>query len=205
VLRGDLNFTRYLMFSTIFSLGGMAAGFLIVYSSKTWNLPDSVASGYIIALQVGQALGNLFFGFLSDRKGHKLSLEIAVILGALSFLLPLVAPDPLWFYAIFFLRGAVFAAMMVSGVAIVMEFTEPENRPTYFGLANTIPGIASSVAPLIGGWLAQVSGYPALFLLSTILSVASFIMLRWAVIEPRGLKNQAALINQSDKRSAPVR
>jgi MFS family permease len=44
------------------------------------------------------------------------------------------------------------AATFISGISIVYEFTAAENRPTYIGLANTVPGVAAAVAPLIGGW-----------------------------------------------------
>ena len=78
ILRRDRNFRMYLLSQIIFSLSGMATGFLVVYTVKTWNLPDAEASGFMIALQIGLALANLFFGFLADRKGHKLSLEICM-------------------------------------------------------------------------------------------------------------------------------
>ena len=92
-------------FSLMIGLSQMASGFLIVYCANTWNLPDSQAGAYIIAMQIGQSLANLFFGFLSDRKGHKVSLEIITLVIVASFLLAFLAPNPLWFYPIFFLRG----------------------------------------------------------------------------------------------------
>ncbi len=94
VLRRDRNFRMYLLSQIIFSLSGMATGFLVVYTVQTWNLPDAQASGFMIALQIGLALANLFFGFLADRKGHKLSLEICWLLSALSLVLAIIAPSP---------------------------------------------------------------------------------------------------------------
>ena len=79
VLRRDRNFRMYLLSMIVFGLSGMATGFLVVYTVQTWKLPDAQASGFTIALQVGLTLAYLFFGFLSDRKGHKLSLEICLI------------------------------------------------------------------------------------------------------------------------------
>jgi len=188
VLRRDRNFSMYLLAQIIFSLSGMATGFLVVYTVQTWKLPDAQASGFTIALQVGLALANLFFGFLSDRKGHKLSLEICLGLSALSLGLAIVAPSPLWFFPIFFLRGAVNAGTFISGTSIVYEFTGAENRATYIGLANTIPGVAGSIAPLIGGWLAGAISYQSMFILSAIIGVISWVLLRYAVREPRKMK-----------------
>ena len=188
LLRLDRNFRMYLLSQIFFSLSGMATGFLVVYTVQTWKLPDVQASGYIIALQIGLALANLFFGFLSDRKGHKLSLEICLLLSVLSLGLAIIAPSPLWFFPIFFLRGAVTAGTFISGISIVYEFTDAESRATYIGLANTIPGVAGAIAPLIGGWLVGVISYQAMFILSAIIGTISWMLLRFAVREPRKIK-----------------
>jgi MFS family permease len=189
ILRRDRNFRLYLLSQIIFSFSGMAAGFLVVYTVQTWDLPDAEASGFTVALQIGLALANLFFGFLSDRKGHKLSLEICLALSALSLVLAIFAPSPLWFFPIFFLRGAVNAGIFISGISIVYEFTGAENRATYIGLANTIPGMAGSIAPLIGGWLAGAISYQAMFILSAIIGAISWVLLRFVVREPRQMNS----------------
>ncbi len=194
VLRRDRNFRVYLLSQIIFSLSGMATGFLVVYTVQTWNLQDAEASGFMIALQIGLTLAYLIFGFLSDRKGHKLSLEICMALSALLLVLAIIAPSPWWFFPIFFLRGAVNAGTFISGISIVYEFTDAENRPTYIGLANTIPGVAGSLAPLIGGWLAGAMSYQAMFIISAIIGTVSWVLLRFAVHEPRKMKSSTNIV-----------
>jgi MFS family permease len=189
ILRSDRNFSLYLLSTFVFALSGMATGFLAVYSVKTWSLSDAQASGYVIAMQVGLALANLFFGFLSDRKGHKLSLEICALLSIAYLVLAIAAPSPLWFYPIFFLRGAVNAGGFLSGISIVYEFTGPENRPTYIGLANTLTGAAGAVAPLIGGWMVGAISYRSMFILSAIFGLVGWVLLRFAVREPRKINS----------------
>ena len=185
VVRRDHNFRKYLLAQIIFSLSGMATGFLVVYTVQTWKLPDAQASGFTIALQVGLTLAYLFFGFLSDRKGHKLSLEICWMLSVITLGLAIFAPSPLWFFPIFFLRGAVSAGNFVSSISIVYEFTDAETRPTYIGLANTLPGAAAGIAPLIGGLLVGVISYQAMFIIAAIIAAFSWALLRFAVREPR--------------------
>jgi MFS family permease len=189
ILHRDRNFRIYLLSLILFSLSGMATGFLAVYTIQTWKLPDAEAGGFMIALQVGLTLANLFFGFLADRRGHKLSLEICWLLSTLALVMAILAPSPLWFFPIFFLSGAVSAGTFLSGISIVYEFTDAENRPTYIGLANTIPGIVVSIAPLIGGWLARVMSYRSMFILSAIVGAISWVLLRFAVREPRKMKS----------------
>ncbi len=185
VLRKDRNFRMYLIAQIVFALSGMATGFLAVYSVQTWKLADAEASGFMITLQIGLMLANLLFGFFADRKGHKLSLEICFVLSTLSLVLAILAPHPGWFFVVFFLRGAADAGSLISGYAIVYEFTGEENRPTYIGLSSTLPGIVSVVAPLIGGWLAGAINYPAMFILSAAIGALSWGLLRFSVREPR--------------------
>jgi MFS family permease len=197
ILRKDRNFRMYLLSQVIFSLSGMATGFLTVYAVETWDMPDAQASGFTIALQVGLALSNLFFGFLADRKGHKLSLEISLMFSVLLLVLAILAPNPWWFFVIFFLRGAVNAGTFISCISIVYEFTDAENRPTYIGLANTIPGVAGGIAPLIGGWLAGTISYQGMFILAAIIGVLSWILLRFGVRDPRHKNSQNLDAGQS--------
>jgi len=197
VLRRDRNFRMYLLSQIIFSISGMATGFLTVYAVKTWEMPDAQASGFTIALQIGLTLSNLFFGFLADRKGHKLSLEISLMLNVLSLLLAILATNPWWFFPIFFLRGAVNAGTFISCISIVYEFTDPDNRPTYIGLANTIPGASAAIAPLIGGWLAGAISYRAMFTVATLIGLLSWALLRFVVRDPRHLNPQDLEAGQS--------
>jgi MFS family permease len=185
ILSRDRNFRMYLLSQIVFSLSGMAIGFLAVYTVRTWNLSDAKAGGFTIALQIGLAVANLVFGFLSDRKGHKLSLEICMALSTFALILAIVAPSPWWFFLVFFLRGAVDAGIFISGISIVYEFTDAENRATYIGLANTIPGVAAAVAPLIGGWLVGAISYQVMFILAAVIGGISWVLLRFVVREPR--------------------
>jgi MFS family permease len=185
IVRQDRNFRMFLLSRIVFMLSGMAIGFLVVYAVRRWSLPDSQASSFTIALQIGLALGNLFFGFLSDRMGHKFTLEIGALLGIISVLLAVVAPTPLWFYLVLFMQGVLAAVTFISGISIVYEFTTAENRPTYIGLANTVPGVAGAIAPLIGGWLAAVVSYRAMFIVAAAVGAVSWVLLRFTVSEPR--------------------
>ena len=107
------------------------------------------------------------------------------MLSVLTLGLAIFAPSPVWFFPIFFLRGAVSAGNFVSSISIVYEFTDAETRPTYIGLANTLPGAAAGIAPLIGGLLVGVISYQAMFIIAGIIAAISWVLLRFAVREPR--------------------
>ena len=185
ILRTDPNFRRYLLSQVVISTGGMAIGFLTVYAVQRWQLPDSQAGGFTTSMLIGQALSNLLFGALADRKGHKLVLELSALVGASALGLASLAPAPAWFHAVFALVGASTAGFMLSGIMIAFEFSTPDLRPTYIGLNNTVSGVAAGVAPLIGGWLAGAARYRSLFAVACATGLTGFALLRWSVREPR--------------------
>ncbi len=185
VIRSNKNFENFLIAQVISAFGGLAVGFILVYGIQRWQLSDGQAASYGIALLLAQSLANLVLGFLADRKGHKLVLEISIAMSIASFGVALFAPDPAWFYLVFALRGVVAAGSFVSSMSLPLEFSAPQDRPTYIGLASTVPGIAGALAPMVAGGLATFTGYPALFLASALISALAFGMMRWGVRDPR--------------------
>ena len=185
ILCADVNFRRYLLSQVVNSLGGMAIGFLVVYAVGRWQLPDSQAGSYTASMLIGQALSNLAFGVLADRRGHKLVLELSALCGTLAVGLAGLAPDSAWFYLVFALVGASTAGFMLSGIMIAFEFSTADLRPTYIGLNNTVTGVAAGAAPLVGGWLAGAVGYQALFAVAFVVGLAGLALLRWSVRDPR--------------------
>jgi MFS family permease len=185
VLRQDPNFGRFLLSQSIIALGGMAGGFLTVYAVQRWQLSDGQAGSYTASMLLGQTVSNLLLGPLADRKGHKLTLELGVLMGVLGVGLAIIAPGPAWFYAVFALLGVKIAGTLLSALMIVLEFCSDDLRPTYIGVSNTVRGVASGIAPVIGGWLAGVVGYRSLFVTAFIVGIAGLVLLRWSVREPR--------------------
>lgn len=186
LLRRDDNYRRFLVARMIMAMGGMGTGFVTVAAVSRWDVPDSTAGLFTLALLVGQTAGTLVFGFLADRFGHKLCLEVGTAAGLAGFALAWLAPAPGWYFAVFALLGILSGAGLVSGILIVMEFSEPERRPTYVGIANTGAGLMGVMAPLLGAGLARVD-YGLLFAISAAVNLVAVALFGAWVREPRQL------------------
>ena len=186
LIRSDHNYRRFLIARALMALGGLGAGFVTVAAVDRWRIPDATAGIFTAALLIGQTMGNLLFGFLADRFGHKLSLVLGLLANVLGFAIAWLAPAPEWYYAAFALFGIASGAVVVSGILIVMEFSDAERRPTYVGIANTSVGIIGVVAPLLGAGLASI-GYSWTFATSAAVSIAALGLMGWWVREPRGI------------------
>jgi DHA1 family bicyclomycin/chloramphenicol resistance-like MFS transporter len=186
-------------------LGGMGSGFVTVAAVQRWHVPDGTVGLFTASLLVGQTVGNLSFGFLADRFGHKLPLEFGALAGSLAFVLAWLAPSAGWQFLVFALLGINSSALIVSGILMVMEFSAPERRPTYVGLANTGTGLVAMLAPLVGALLAGI-GYGWLFALTAGINLAALAALHWGVQEPRraGRDSSRAMSAQSDGLGDPL-
>lgn len=184
IVRQDDNYRRFLLGRLLMALGGMGTGFITVTAVKQWQVSNSTVGLYTLAMLLGQTAGNLFFGLLADRRGHKLSLELSAIAGMGAFLIAWLAPAANWYFAVFVFLGISTGGIIVSGILVVMEFCAPEKRPTYVGLTNTGVGVISVMAPLLGALLASQSE-AWLFALCAVVFLLSYIILHWRVQEPR--------------------
>jgi MFS family permease len=187
IVREDHNFRTYIFSRGLGYLGGMAFGFFAVYGVERFQLGDAQAAVFTAVMSAVGMLSNVIWGLMGDRHGHKLVMEWSTALWAGALLLALLARSGIVYYGVFALVGAANAGFILSDLSIVMEFGPEAQRPTYIGLARTLSAPFLFVAPLIGGAVAQVWGYPWLFALALALTLASLVMLRLRVAEPRNV------------------
>ena len=184
ILKQDHNFRWFLICQVLLNFGGMAWGFLAVFSVDRWQLSDGYVGTFATALLIGQSIGNLFFGILGDRKGYWIVIICGSIISFVTLLLPLFITTPAWFYLVFGLRGLSLGAGMMT-LLIALEFCAPEVRPTYIGISNTTLGVVGIFAPIIGGLLAQQAGYEPLFISAAVLTALGLLLFVFTVREPR--------------------
>jgi len=173
----------------------MGSGFVTVSAVQRWQVSDADVGIYTAALLAGQTVANLAFGLLADRFGHKLCLEVGTLASFLAFAIAWLAPAQGWFFAVFVLLGIASGSVTISGMLVVLEFCEPQRRPTYIGLVGTCVGLFGGMSPLLGVGLANI-GYGWLFAVSAAINLAALIALRWWVKEPRQAA-PALLMNES--------
>ena len=161
---------------------------MTISAIQRFQVSDATVGFYTLSTLIGQTVGNLTLGWMADRFGHKLSVEIGVIATLIAFLLGIIMPSPMYYFIVYFLLGINFSSGALSGVLVVLEFCETSRVPTYSGLANTTRGIFSLIAPLIATQLAQ-GGFGILFAVCVALLLIGLLFLRFWVKEPRWRNN----------------
>jgi MFS family permease len=184
VIKGNPNFVRLLTAQIVITMGGMAWGFVSYFAVQNWKISDGMVGSYNSALLLGQAISTLLLGFIADRTGYKLVQILGITFAILSLLISAIAPDPNWLYLAFFLRGSFFGGMFLT-MMFVLEFAQPNNRPTYIGVYSTLIGTISFASPMVGGWIASWAGYQPMFIVAMVFYLVGVLMLIIMVKEPR--------------------
>ncbi|HZG69123.1 MAG TPA: MFS transporter, partial [Herpetosiphonaceae bacterium] len=185
LLRADRDFTAFLVARTFTVLGSMAVAFIAVYATEQRGLPESLAGRFTSWMLGTQVITTPFWGMIGDRRGHKAALQFGLVCNALSTVLALIATTPAGFYVVFALLGASSGILFTTTLNMVVEFATPAERVTYIGLHGTLIAPATLLAPLIGGWVAQFTGFPPLFITATVCSLVAFIILTFFTRDPR--------------------
>ena len=184
ILRDNRNYRRFLLSYCISRLSTMGVGFFIVYGNERIQLSGADV-GLLTAILIGsQAAMQLLLGWLADKRGHKANLTISGFALAFAAVLAIGAGDLIGLIPAFILLGVGLASDHVSRLNIILEFAVPEDQPTFIGLTNTLLAPVVFLAPIFGGWLADV-GYDTLFTLMIACGLLGGILLFSWVQEPR--------------------
>ncbi|NLA59367.1 MAG: MFS transporter, partial [Firmicutes bacterium] len=137
------------------------------------------ASGLIAGV-----LGHRYWGRLADQYGQK-NIMLAGGIGAatLPFIWWLL---PRWQLAVAaeLVGGFCWAGYNLAAFNLILEITPDEGRTTYIAIYNTMAGLASSIGPLIGGFLADSIGLPAVIVISGILRWLGYFAFKYNVPVP---------------------
>jgi MFS family permease len=185
ILDNDAPFRWFIISRMAMQFGMMAQAFYIIYAVQFHHLSLSEAGIMTGVLFITQVAANPILGWISDRWSRSTVLEGgAFAIGAAS-LLAVIAPNANWFYLVIILSGIASTAFWTIGIAISLEFGNDIERPTYVGLSNTLISPSTIIAPLIGGWLADVNGFSVTFMTSTVFAVICAIIMHLFVHDPQ--------------------
>ncbi|MFN4312361.1 MAG: Bcr/CflA family multidrug efflux MFS transporter [Ferrovibrio sp.] len=112
---------------------------------------------------LGLAIGQLFYGPLSDRFGRRLPLLAGNLLFVAASVACALAPDIDSLIAARFLQAFGSCAGLVIARAMVRDLFEPREGARVMSLLMLVMGVAPILAPLMGGYVLVWFGWPAIF------------------------------------------
>jgi MFS family permease len=192
IVKSDRNFRNYLVADALMMLAMVADAFYSVNALERFSLSDGYIGQFTVTIMISSIVGNLFFGLMADRYGHKLNLMLAAAFTVLAGVFAIVAPTIEFYYLVFICFSFVTALKHVSRLTIISELCRERDRPVYVSLSNMVSSPFLLFAILVG-WLADRLGYDLIFLMTGFFALASAIWLMKKVDEPRHLDLKAVV------------
>ena len=128
-----------------------------------------VVNGYLLPLSGLLLVG----GALGDRYGRRNSLVVGVAVFAASSALCAIASSLTWVLAARALQGVGAAILLPNSLAILGSAFVGEARGRAVGVWSATSAMASAIGPVLGGWLIDVVGWRAIFMLNLPLAAAA--------------------------------
>ena len=140
-----------------------------------------VVNAYLLPLSALLLLG----GALGDRYGRRLLLVVGTSIFAVTSLLCALAPSLPVLLAARGAQGIGAALLLPNSLALLNAAFEGEKRGRAVGIWAAAGAAAAAVAPLIGGWLVDTVGWPAIFYINLPLAVGAILLALRFVTESR--------------------
>lgn len=147
----------------------LADSFYIVYATEVLGVPMAMAGVYLSALVFAKIFSNLFWDRLSRRWESRITLQLSAaaalavpVTALLIGLLPVGTLPGYAFLLVFLLMGVRDSGKHIGKRSVLLDIVPVAERPTYWGLLNTVLGIVS-LLPVLAGQMIDWLGFQPLF------------------------------------------
>jgi MFS family permease len=196
LLRKNITFQRMVAIKILIGFNYLVLPFYVVYSQKVLATQSGIIGIYVLLQTAGMIGGSLLFGQLSDRVGNRsviLGTSIATafmpVFALCVFLVSRTGAYPVLtsLYALVFLAiGFSDSGLMIGFTNYMLEIVSEEERPSYYGLSNTM-GAVTAILPILGGFLVSQYSYELAFLIAAIFILVG-LTISFGLPEPRRMQ-----------------
>lgn len=117
----------------------------------------------LAASMAGLAVGQVFFGPLSDKYGRKAVLISAMALFAVSTVVSIYSPNIQFFNVCRFLQGLGGSGGIVLSRSVATDCYSGRELAKMLAIIGAVNGIAPVTAPIVGGLVAESVGWQGIF------------------------------------------
>ena len=154
--------------------------------ARSFSVPTAAIETSVSIYFVGLAIGQLFYGPISDRYGRKIILVGGLSIYIVSAIWCAFASSIDQFLLARFLKSIGACSGIVISRAIVRDRFETEQTARIFSLLMLVMGVAPIVAPLMGGFIATYWDWHGIFWFLALFSLGILLAIKTKLPETHG-------------------
>ncbi|MEM2210555.1 MAG: MFS transporter [Nitrososphaerales archaeon] len=161
---------------------GIITPILPLYA-ESFNAPYFLVGFVISAFGLARLISDMPMGWLADKWGRKLIMQIGMILFATSALIAAYSINIYQLILSRFIQGVGAAMLTTSAMAYIGDIAPINERGKYMGFYQGSFFLGTATGPAIGGFLAEIGGFRAPFITLSILAFIAIIFTQFTVYE----------------------
>jgi len=185
LIAADQAYRWFLVVQMLATSARIATPFYILHVGDTMHLDGATLGLLSLAFLGADTVSNIAWGYLGDRSGFRIVLLLSIIGWIAATVLLMTQGAPMAIFFAFFILGAAQAGYGMASQTMILEFGHRDDLPMRIGISATAEGVTATLGPLIGGTVADLLGYNAVFGASLGLLAAALLTLVVAVRDPR--------------------
>lgn len=134
---------------TLFAFGG-------IYAAGTFGMKLDEVILFGIVLNIAAGLGALFFGYIDDRIGGKMTIMTSLMVLSIATAIAVLAPTKLWLWTSGIAIGFFVGPNQSASRSLMGRFTPQKHQAEFFGFFTLSGKITSFLGPLLLGTVTTI-------------------------------------------------
>ncbi|MCB5261169.1 MAG: MFS transporter [Candidatus Cloacimonetes bacterium] len=153
--------------------------FASIYGITRFGMNTQDMIIYFVLAQITSILGSALFGWLTDKKGVKLSLSISLLVWISVVVWAFFCRSSFEYYFVGLLAGLAIGSSQSNSRTMLSLLTPQDRQAEFFGFYTLTGRLSSIIGPILYGWIAHLSGD----IRYSILSLLLFFLTGWIALQ----------------------
>lgn len=161
--------------------------FAAIYGITRYGMDTKAMLIYFILAQFTSILGSAVFGWLTDKRGVKLSLTISLLIWVAVVFWAFFCTSASEYYFVGLLAGLAIGSSQSNSRTMLSMLTPCEREAEFFGFYTLTGRLSSIIGPILYGWIAHRTGDIRYSILTLIVFFSTGLVLLQLVDPHKGL------------------
>jgi MFS family permease len=166
IFKTNKKFLRLVSGYVFFVIANVSLIYYSLYAIRVFGAGAGEITLFMAISVIANTLGNVFFGFLSDRFGHRLILIIGALFGITAGIFVVTVHSLFAVYIAFALSSLCSTAYYLSSGVLIIQNSPQKQIPIYIGINSMATLIISSVIALVGGAIINSFSFMPVFIMT---------------------------------------